>query len=246
MATQLRTPYIFNPIDENAQRFLCSLVDLPLIFPHARKISKPLNKPIKLYNIIGDGNCLFRALSYIITGRQIYHMTVRHKILEHMRSIENLLLPHMNMSLNNYFLASGMANETVWGTDTETFAASSLLSTDIYVYTNTGSNMSWNKFSQSMLDNSSPQNTCAIYIQHTSGVHYDVVLDVELCSSETPHNLGKNPNQKRNLQNPRAIYIQHTSGVHYDVLDVDSCTSETPPNSGAKQKRKHLSNKIHL
>ena len=52
MATQLRTPYIFNPIDENAQRFLCSLVDLPLIFPHARKISKPLNKPIKLYNII--------------------------------------------------------------------------------------------------------------------------------------------------------------------------------------------------
>ena len=34
MATQLRTPYIFNPIDENAQRFLCSLVDLPLIFPH--------------------------------------------------------------------------------------------------------------------------------------------------------------------------------------------------------------------
>ena len=167
MATQLRTPYIFNPIDENAQRFLCSLVDLPLIFPHARKISKPLNKPIKLYNIIGDGNCLFRAFSYIITGRQIYHMTVRHKILEHMRSIENLLLPHMNMSLNNYFLASGMANETVWGTDTEIFAASSLLSTDIYVYTNTGSNMRWNKFSQSMLDNSSPQNTCAIYIQHT-------------------------------------------------------------------------------
>ena len=100
MATQLRTPYIFNPIDENAQRFLCSLVDLPLIFPHARKISKPLNKPIKLYNIIGDGNCLFRALSYIITGRQIYHMTVRHKILEHMRSIENLLLPHMNMSFS--------------------------------------------------------------------------------------------------------------------------------------------------
>lgn len=51
-------------------------------------------------------------------------MTVRHKILEHMRSIENLLLPHMNMSLNNYSLASGMPNEMVWGTDTEIFAAS--------------------------------------------------------------------------------------------------------------------------
>ena len=133
MAIPSQSPFVFNPIDENAQRFLCSLVDLPLIFPHSVRLSKPLNKPTKLYNIIGDGNCLFRALSYVITGRQVYHTIVRHKILEHMRSIENLLQPHMNMSFNNYFSASGMANDRVWGTDIEIFAASSLLSTDIYI-----------------------------------------------------------------------------------------------------------------
>ena len=53
-----------------------------------------------------------------------------------------------------------------------------------------------------MLDNSPPQNSCAIYIQHSSGVHYDVVLDVELCTSETPNvPVGKRQNQKRKLAN---------------------------------------------
>ena len=95
-----------------------------------------------------------------------------------MSSIENLLLPHMRMSLNDYFQSSGMHQEGVWGTDIEIFGACSLLATDIYVYTNTGAHYSWSKFSQSMLDNSAPQNMRSIYIQHTSGVHYDVVLDV--------------------------------------------------------------------
>ena len=100
-----------------------------------------------------------------------------------MRDIENLLRPHMNMPLNDYIQSTGMAQERVWGSDIEIFAASSLLSTDIYVYSNVGSNFTWNKFSKSMLDGSPPQNTCSIYIQHTSGVHYVVVLDVSLSTN---------------------------------------------------------------
>jgi hypothetical protein len=176
-------PYAFVPIDENAQRLMCSLVDLPLIAPFRPIIPKLLNEPTILHRIMGDGNCLFRALSYVITGRQVYHHVIRHKLLDHMRSIENLLLPHMGMSLNNYFQSSGMHRERVWGTDIEIFAASSLLSTDIYVYTNVGTHFTWNKFSQSMLNNLPPQNPCSIYIQHTGAVHYDVVLDVSLGTS---------------------------------------------------------------
>ena len=51
-----------------------------------------------------------------------------------MRDIENLLRPHMNMSLNDYIQSTGMAQESVWESDIEIFAASSLLTTDIYVY----------------------------------------------------------------------------------------------------------------
>jgi hypothetical protein len=170
----------FTPLNENSQNFMCSLLDLPLISKHKNQHPKVLKnaQPAKIHNIHGDGNCLFRALSFVITGRQIYHGLVRQKILNHMREIENLLHPHMNMSLDMYLAHSGMANEAVWGTDVEILAASSLLSTDIYVYTKVGSELKWHKFSISNLDGSHPQNNGAIYIQHTNEVHYDVVLDV--------------------------------------------------------------------
>ena len=90
---------------------MCFLVNLPLVLPHATKVPKILTKPATLHNILGDGNCLFRALSYVITGRQVYHTVVRYKILDHMSSIENQLLPHMNMSLSNYIQLSGMGRE---------------------------------------------------------------------------------------------------------------------------------------
>jgi hypothetical protein len=43
----------------------------PLILPHATKVPKMLTKPAiaKMYKIVGEGNCLFRALSNVITRK---------------------------------------------------------------------------------------------------------------------------------------------------------------------------------
>ena len=59
---------------------------LPLVVNHCLKHSKPLGTPSKLIQILGDGNCLFQALSYPITGRQIYYTRVRAQIINHMNS----------------------------------------------------------------------------------------------------------------------------------------------------------------
>ena len=59
-------------------------------------------------------------------------------LLHEQLKIENLLSPHINMSLVSYLEQSGMADEGTWGTDIEIFTACSLLSTDIYVYTKVG------------------------------------------------------------------------------------------------------------
>lgn len=128
--------FVFSPINLKSQQFLCSVVDLPLISEHHcnNQLPKELGKPIKLHSINGDGNCLYRALSYAVTGRQVYHASLRHKIIDHMREIESLLKPHMGMSLIDYLNNSGMANDRVWGIDVEIFAACSLLKTDIYIY----------------------------------------------------------------------------------------------------------------
>ena len=92
---------------------------------------------------------------------------VRNKIVEHIITIESALRPHMNSSSDNYLVRSGMKKQFVWGMDIEILTASSLLQTDIYVYTKVGSSYKWQKFSRSMLGEPVPQNKGALYLQNT-------------------------------------------------------------------------------
>ena len=57
--------FFIEPWHAECQAFWCSALDLPLIVKHKifSEVVKPLEKPSKLYRIVGDGNCLFRALS---------------------------------------------------------------------------------------------------------------------------------------------------------------------------------------
>ena len=98
-------PFLFKPTHDKSQSFIGSLVDLLIIIKHKFHSDlsiKNLGIPSKLFNIVSDGNCFFRALSYIITGRQTYHSVLRHKVICHMQEIENLLQPHLPSSLNDY------------------------------------------------------------------------------------------------------------------------------------------------
>ena len=50
--------------------------------------------------------------------------------------------------------------------------------TDIYVYTKVGSLYKWQRFSSSIISGYPAKYAGSIYLQNTSGVHYDLVLDV--------------------------------------------------------------------
>lgn len=43
---------------------------------------KILSEPVALKQIVGNGNCLFRSLSYCITDTKDYHMDLRKQIVE--------------------------------------------------------------------------------------------------------------------------------------------------------------------
>ena len=114
--------------------------------------------------------------------------------MNHMKDIEQFLLPHMNTSLNNYLSNSQMANNGVWGTDIEILSAASLLSTDIFVYTQFGDAYKWLKFSRTMIDDKKPENSCSIYLNHSNTIQYDVVQDVcvnDLNQSDHIHSYSK-------------------------------------------------------
>jgi hypothetical protein len=111
VTSESRNSFYFTPHGAEYQNSICCLLDLPLIAKHkSSQESKILEYPSKLYNIVGDGNCLFRALSYAITGRQVYHKQIRQKIVQHMRTIENSLQPHINMNVDMYLAHTKMEN----------------------------------------------------------------------------------------------------------------------------------------
>ena len=174
------TPFQLHPCNLEDQVFLCSLLKVPLVVKHnSKELSKPLGKPTKLYRMQGDGNCLFRSLSFLVTGRETYHSDVRQKVVEHMMMIETYLLPQISFSiLEEYFAHTRMKNQSAWGTDVEILAASSLLERDIYVCTKVGTTYKWQRFSKSLLMKDLPIHERAFYLQNTGGVHYDVVLNV--------------------------------------------------------------------
>ena len=56
---------------------------LPLVVKHCSKPPKPLGTPWKLIQILGDGDCLYLALSYALTGRQVYYAWLTVQITNH-------------------------------------------------------------------------------------------------------------------------------------------------------------------
>ena len=242
--------YSFVPITELLQQFLCSKVNLPLVIKCKTREIKILGPPLEKRSILGDGNCLFRALSYIVTGRQIYHNILRSKVIEQMTTIEVNLLPHMNCSSENYLQKSQLRNPGTWGTDIEIFAAASLLSTDLFVYTNVDNVYRWQLFSRKMLDGSLPENDSAIYIEHVNGVHYDVVLDVDV-QTTTPRkcsevkrkcsvdDIGEKP---RNIKKPK---LQVARNIEEECISAEmleqNCVEKTLPLITKTQAEKNMS-----
>ena len=90
------SPLRFYPVTIDWQQRSCQQLGLQYHAPTRVRPggpNAPLTRPDmrSLKRIQGDGNCLFRALSYIITGCEEQHMTVRNAILDHMVTIAHFL-----------------------------------------------------------------------------------------------------------------------------------------------------------
>ena len=104
--------YRYHQIDESWQRNAC--IQMGLRFVRAFKcqaggadiiLTRPNLRTLR--NVEGDGNCLFRAFSVIITGSEDQHMEVRNKILSYMISIENLVVGYDSHGNYNYLHPDG-------------------------------------------------------------------------------------------------------------------------------------------
>ena len=107
--------FLFVPCNAKEQSLCCSLLNLPSVVNplNVSRTPQQLGKPSNLRKTQGDGSYLFHAISYSISGQQVYHHIDRNKIVEHMIAIESALQPHINSSPDNCLTRSGMKKQNV-------------------------------------------------------------------------------------------------------------------------------------
>ena len=112
-------------------------------------------RPARVRRIEGDGNCLFRAISYCIWRDESHYSLVRAQIVEHFPDVwahrriqysakawylkktkqeEYVNLRDYHLTVNEYVEASEMTKNRVYGGSTEIETAAHLLKTPIRVY----------------------------------------------------------------------------------------------------------------
>ena len=157
------------------------MVDVDCIAPHA--VDKN----------IGDGHCLFRAISKAVTGTQKNHAAVRKAVVQWMLcgdhppelakyigSYDQSTAVSRDTSLvvKNYVEKSGMS-QCAWGSDKEIRALATMFQIDIYVSNNSPGGRRWNTFSPLFRENMNcVEKSCyKLYLYHSdSGNHYDRVI----------------------------------------------------------------------
>ena len=88
----------------------------------------------KLKKIIGDGNCLFRALSQFIHGSEDFHAVMRQQLVDFVHKNKQVFVPFvLSGTIDTHLLH--MKHDRIWGTQVELQAVATLIQRDIFVLT---------------------------------------------------------------------------------------------------------------
>ena len=179
------TPLRFNSVDTHWQQRACQELGLqhttqPRLRPGGTTV--PVTHPDmrSVRRMYGDGNCLFRAFSYILTGSEDQHLAVRHAALDHMINNAQYFLGHHltgHNSIQSYIASTGMDRDSTWGTDVEMLSLAHLLQTPVHSYSQPLG--LWQRYSPHDVDRqlSDDFQQRSMYLYHT-GNHFNVVGSV--------------------------------------------------------------------
>lgn len=94
-------------------------------------------------SVVGDGNCWYRAVSYLVFGDESRYADIRVQVSRFME-VNAAKLNERNGE--NYVENSQVAIDQVWATDAEISATSTMLRTKIYLHAENGGKWRWLKF----------------------------------------------------------------------------------------------------
>ncbi len=171
-------PLHFNPVDfvwqyDRASNFHIA-VEIPIQAPRTSmiEVTKP---PVQTIHIIGDGNCFFRCLSWIVSGTQNHHLFFRDLIVQYIE--ENIAIFHRrHVNSIDYVRTSGMYRSGTFATEVEIFAAAYLLNTTIETFSPYGPHS--HRWQRHLPISNAPSifssSNKSIFLKNTN-VHFEVV-----------------------------------------------------------------------
>uniref|UniRef100_A0A1X7SQC8 OTU domain-containing protein n=1 Tax=Amphimedon queenslandica TaxID=400682 RepID=A0A1X7SQC8_AMPQE len=184
--------YVYYPANEEVQRRWCEILNLK--FVTAARIlpgspTTPLSDervPNSTLDVPGDGNCLFYALSYLITGSISQHYELRRAIVSNMPNFEeelfnSTLSATRYSSIYDYINKSKMYRNYVWATDTEIITLTALLGITIYSYSLTPTFVGWARYgTQELYGIPCDTTTPALYLKHVGTNHFQAVKSINI------------------------------------------------------------------
>ena len=178
-----------NPGNEEFQRRWCEILNLKFVAA-ARILPGSPTTPLsdeRVHNstldVPGDWNCLFYALSYLITGSISQHYELRKAILSNMPNFEEELFDSTlrrsrYSSIHDYINKSKMYRNYVWATETEIITLTAILGITIYSYSLTPTFVGYG--TQELYGIPCDTNTPALYLKHVGTNHFQAVKSINM------------------------------------------------------------------
>ena len=85
----VRIPFL--PVNEIWQRQMCEFFKIDLCNVLPLSSAEIAGIPSKTRPIRGDGNCFYRAISYLVSGTEEHHNVIRGFLLQHMLQIKEIV-----------------------------------------------------------------------------------------------------------------------------------------------------------
>ena len=174
-------PVLFFPITNSTRRNICPFFSLFHVKGVLRQMpdyklggtGHGVIPPTKCFVINGDGNCYFRAVSFILTGVEKHHFVVRQAICGfiaiHYDDLNLFLAKYKDGEA--YLKDTKMRENSMWGTELEIIATATMAKRDVIVYNHTGYLRYQNPFAQK-------QTIECFFIDNRSGGHFNVILEI--------------------------------------------------------------------
>uniref|UniRef100_A0A1X7TKG9 OTU domain-containing protein n=1 Tax=Amphimedon queenslandica TaxID=400682 RepID=A0A1X7TKG9_AMPQE len=142
--------------------------------------------PNSTLDVLGDGNCLFYAHSYLIIGSISQYYELRKEIVSNMPNFaEELFDSTLNRtrysSIHDYINKSKIYSNYVSANETEIITLLAILGTTIYSYSLTPTFVGWARYgTQELYGIPCDTSTPALYLKHVGSNHFQAVKSINI------------------------------------------------------------------